>query len=68
MSGRRPLLLGVAILGVFSAVVAVATNFQIYEVSAGNYVAAMWPTVGPATASASLRPKIPCTHFWNESR
>ena len=50
MSRTRLLLLGVAILGVFSAVGLLATNFQIYEVTAGNYVDAMWPTVSPATA------------------
>jgi hypothetical protein len=37
-------------LGVFSAAGLLATNFQIYEVAAGNYVAAMWPTLSPASA------------------
>ncbi|HMD84010.1 MAG TPA: matrixin family metalloprotease [Terriglobia bacterium] len=50
MSRKRLLLLAVASLGVFSAAGLLATNFQIYEVTAGNYVAAMWPTVSPATA------------------
>ncbi len=50
ISRRRLLLLGAAIFGVFSAVVLLATNFQIYEVTPGNYAAAMWPTISPATA------------------
>lgn len=43
MNRQRILLLAVAILGVFSAVALLATNFQIYEISAGNYAETMWP-------------------------
>jgi hypothetical protein len=41
------MLAGIMILGIFSAVAVLATNFQIYEVSAGNYVDTMWPGTGP---------------------
>ena len=47
MNRQRVLLVGVAILGVFSAAGLLATNFQIYEISAGNYAEAMWPGTGP---------------------
>ncbi len=50
MSGKRLALLGVAMLGVFSAAGLLATNFQIYEVTSGNYVFAIWPTLGSATS------------------
>jgi hypothetical protein len=46
-SRKRLLLLGVAILGVFSAAGLLATNFQIYEVTAGNYVQAKWAGSSP---------------------
>jgi len=45
---QRVLLVGAAILGVFSAVALLATNFQIYEISAGNYADTMWPGTPPA--------------------
>jgi hypothetical protein len=47
MNRKRLLLVGAAILGVFSAVGLLATNFQIYEVSAGNYALTMWPGIAP---------------------
>lgn len=47
MSRKRLLLLGVAILGLLSAVGMLATNFQIYEISAGNYADTMWPGTAP---------------------
>jgi hypothetical protein len=47
MNRKRLLLVGAAILGVFSAVGLLATNFQVYEVSAGNYAMTMWPGIGP---------------------
>lgn len=48
MNCQRALLLGVAILGMFSAVALLATNFQLYEDSAGNYADTMWPGTPPA--------------------
>jgi len=48
MNRQRVLLLGVAILGMFSAVALLATNFQIFEISAGNYADTMWPGTPPA--------------------
>jgi hypothetical protein len=47
MSRKRLLLGGVVIVGVFSAVALLATNFQIFEISAGNYADTMWPGTGP---------------------
>ncbi len=47
MSRKKLLLVGVAILGVFSAVGLLATNFQIYEVTTGNYADAKWPGSSP---------------------
>ncbi len=44
---QRTVLAGIAFLGIFSAVAALATNFQIYEISAGNYADSMWPGTGP---------------------
>jgi hypothetical protein len=48
------LLLGVAILGVFTGVGLLATNFQIYEVSTGNYVDAKWPGSSPTNVTWNL--------------
>ena len=48
MNRQKILPLGVAILGVFSAVALLATNFQIYQVSPGNYADTMWPGTSPA--------------------
>lgn len=48
MSRMRLVLLGVAFLGVFSAVGLMATNFQIYDVG-GSYILAVWPIQSPAT-------------------
>jgi hypothetical protein len=45
---KRLFLVPVATLGVFSAAALLATNFQIYEVTAGNYALALWPGTGPA--------------------
>ena len=47
MSRIRLLLLGVAVLGVFSAVGLLATNFDIYKISPGNYAEAKWPGANP---------------------
>jgi hypothetical protein len=47
MTSVRVLLGGVAILGLFSAAAMLATNFQIYEVSAGDYADTMWPGTAP---------------------
>jgi hypothetical protein len=47
LNKSKAILAGVAILGVFSAVVLLAANFQIFEVSAGNYAENMWPGDGP---------------------
>ena len=46
MTRSRLILAGIAILGLFSAAAVLATNFQIYEVSAGNYAETMWPGNG----------------------
>ena len=47
MNRRRIALAGIAMLGIFSAAVLLATNFQIYEISAGNFAETMWPGTGP---------------------
>jgi len=46
MNRKRLLLLGVAIVGLFTAGALLATNFQIYEVS-GSYYLAVWPGSTP---------------------
>ncbi len=38
---------GMATAGLLSAAALLATNFQIFEVSAGNYADSMWPGTGP---------------------
>ena len=50
LSGQGLLLIAVLVGGVFSGVALLATNFQIWEVTSGNYARAMWPTFGSATS------------------
>ena len=44
---QKLLLVTVAILGIFSAVSLLATNFQIWQDALGNYHEALWPGTGP---------------------
>ncbi len=47
LSGRRLLLVGVAIFGVLSAAGVLATEFEIFETSSGKFADAMWPGASP---------------------
>jgi len=44
MNRQRMMLAAVAVVGIFSAAALLATNFQIYEISAGNFAITQWPT------------------------
>lgn len=47
MKYRRLLLIAAALVGVFSAVALLATNFNIFEVTSGHYAYSMWPGSSP---------------------
>jgi hypothetical protein len=47
MSRWRLALAGMAMVGLLSAAALLATNFQIYEVSAGNFTETKWPGSAP---------------------
>ena len=44
---QRVVLAGIAMLGIFSAAALLATNFQVFEISAGNFADTLWPGNGP---------------------